>query len=228
MSELEQSGWELKGRGFCTVCLFRVPKVQPLVPSPYEIKTFLPGYTLGGFYGIHYDASPVGAYDELIVFPTFVGYGDRSGFHVSHIFVSSEKALRGGFDHLESPRQLKRFAVEFHEHKWSFTMYEAGETAFASSGRFLTPAFPFNFSVPFLDEARNEVRWFSAVFDSKIQLTTARMRISGESPFVEFGPARRLVSVAFQSLHVMLGLPMVVPKVALRSVGYAAPVAPAH
>ena len=150
------SAWELKGRGFCTLCLFRVSSVQDIVPAAYEIKTFLPGLTLGGFYGTRYESSPVGPYDELIVFPSFVNYGERSGFHVSHIFVNNEKALRGGFNHLEAPRHLKRFAVEFRDHRWSFSMYDAGEIAFASAGHSLTPAFPFNFSIPFLDEDRGE------------------------------------------------------------------------
>lgn len=222
------SEWELKGRGFCTLCLFPVSKVQDLIPSEYEIKTFLPGHTLGGFYGTHYDSSPLGSYDELIVFPGFVAYGDRSGFHVSQVFVNQERALGSGFYYLEAPRHLKRMVVEFQDHKWAFAMYDAGEVAFSSSGHALTPAFPFNFSIPFLDQSRGDVRWHSALFDTKIQLTTSRLRFPARSVLSNLGRTRHLVSVAFQSLHVLLGLPMVLPELARQPVAYPAPVAPAH
>ncbi len=228
MTDLGQTTWELKGKGFCTACLFRVSKVQSWVPPQYEIKSVLPGYTLGGYYGIHYDSSPVGPYDELIVFPSFVTYGDKSGFHISHIFVNNEKTLKGGFELLGVPRHLKRFEVEFREHKWNFIMYDAGRPAFSSSGRHLTPAFPFNFSIPILDVGCNETNWYSALFDTKTQLTTARLRISGDSALASLSPTRRLVSVAFQSLHVMLGLPAFVPAVALGQTAYATPVASVH
>ncbi|MBI4469325.1 MAG: hypothetical protein HY650_08405 [Acidobacteria bacterium] len=220
--------WELKGRGFCTLCLFRVSSVQSIVPAVYDIKSVIPGYTLGGFYGTHYDSSPVGPYDELIVFPGFVGYGVRSGFHVSHVFVNNEKALHGGFNPLEAPRHLKRFGVEFRERKWSLTVYDAGEAAFISTGRCLTPGFPFSFSIPFLEEQGGDVRWYSALFDTKIQLAKARTRIGADASISSLGRARHLVSVYFQSLHVTLGLPMTVPERSRRPVPYPSPVAPAH
>jgi hypothetical protein len=183
----------------------------------------LPGYTLGGYYGLHYDSSPIGPYDELIVFPGLVSFGGKTGFYVSHSYVNQERALQGGIEHWAMPRELRRFEVEFENHQWRFEMFEAGEVVFAVKGRLLTPAIPFNFSVPFLDDTRENVVWYSGLFDTQLQFTTAKIKIEPDCSFGKLAPARRLVSVGFKSLHVVLGEPSTVKQAVVRRPAYATP-----
>jgi hypothetical protein len=220
--------WTLTGRGFSTACLFRLSRVQSYVPSHFHIQQVLPGYTLGGYYGLHYDASPIGPYDELIIFPALVSFGGKTGFYVSHSYVNREQALQGGMQYWGKPRELRRFEVAFENHHWQFEMFEAGEVIFAARGRVLTPAVPFNFSIPFLDDTREEVVWYSGLFDTQLQFSTARLKINPECAFGQLARARHLVSVGFRSLRLVLGEPSVVKEAVVHQPAYAAPVVTAQ
>jgi hypothetical protein len=197
--------------------------VRPYIPSHFYIQPVLPGHTLGGYYGLHYDQSPIGPYDELIVFPALVTFGGKVGCYVSHSYVNNERALQGGFEHWRWPRQLRRITSEFGNHEWRFDLYEAGDVVFAARGRTLTPAFPFNFSIPFLDDTGGQVVWYSGLFDTQLQFSTARIKISPGCQFDRLARAQRLLSVSFKSLHVVLGEPSVVEQPVVRRPAYATP-----
>jgi hypothetical protein len=217
------SPWTLTGRGFSAACLFRVSRVKSYIPSHFHIQQVLPGYTLGGYYGLHYDASPVGPYDELIVFPGLVTFGNKMGFYVSHSYVNQERALHGAAPCWGPPRALKRLEASFENNHWSFEMFEAGDVVFSADGRALTPSVPMNFSVPFLDEAREDVVWYSGLFDTQLQFATARIKVGPDGPFGKLARARRLVTVGFRSLRLVLGAPSAVKEAVVHQPAYATP-----
>ena len=222
MSQTESS-WTLTGRGFSTACLYRLNRVRPLIPATFHIQPVLPGHTLGGYYGLHYDESPIGPYDELIVFPALVTFGGKVGCYVSHSFVNNERALQGGFESWRWPRELRRMTSNFENHEWQFELFEAGEVVFAARGRVLTPAFPFHFSVPFIDDTGGQVVWYSGLFDTQLRFSTARLKIHPECPLGQLARAQRLVSVSFKSFHVVLGAPSAVQETLVPRPAYATP-----
>ncbi len=217
------AAWTLTGSGFSVACLHRLREVRSYIPSHFAIQAVLPGYTLGGYYGLHYDHSPIGPYDELIVFPALVTFGGKLGCYVSHSFVNNERALQGGLELWRWPRQVRRIVTEFDDHQWGFDLFEAGEVVFAARGRTLAPAFPFHFSVPFIDDTDGQVVWYSGLFDTQLQFTTARLKMSANGPLGRLSRARRLLSVSFKSLHVVLGHPSVVQTPLIRQPAYATP-----
>jgi len=217
------SAWTLTGSGFSTACLHRLSRVRPYIPSPFAIQPVLPGHTLGGYYGLHYDHSPIGPYDELIVFPALVTFGGKVGCYVSHSFVNNERALHGGFESWRWPRELRRITTTFENHEWKFELFEAGEVVFAAQGRILTPAFPLNFSVPFIDDSSSQVVWYSGLFDTQLQFTTARIKVSPNCQIGRLARAQRLLSVSFKSLHVVLGEPSAVQATLVPRPAYATP-----
>lgn len=222
---MSQTGpsWTITGRGFSTACLYRLNCVRPLVPPPCQLQSVLPGHTLGGYYGLHYDDSPIGPYDELIVFPALVTFGGKVGCYVSHSFVNNERALQGGLQSWRWPRQLRRITTRFTGHEWQFELFEAGEVVFAARGRLLTPAFPFHFSVPFIDTTDGQVVWYSGLFDTQLQFSTTHIKIHPESQLGRLARAQRLVSVSFKSLHVVLGAPSPVQEASVPRPAYVTP-----
>ncbi|MBI3951904.1 MAG: acetoacetate decarboxylase family protein [Acidobacteria bacterium] len=218
-----ESSWTLTGSGFSTACLHRLDRVRPYIPSHFSIQTVFPGHTLGGYYGLHYDNSPIGPYDELIVFPALVTFGGKVGCYVSHSYVNNERALQGGFQSWRWPRELRRIVTKFENHAWKFDLYEAGEVVFAARGRILTPAFPLHFSVPFIDDAGGQVVWYSGLFDTQLHFSTARIKINADCQFGQLARAQRLLSVCFKSLHVVLGEPSMVQERPIPQPAYATP-----
>lgn len=222
------ASWTVTGSGFVVANLFRLGRVRPLIPAHFDIQAVLPGYTLGGYYGLHYDHSPIGSYDELIVFPALVTFGGKMGCYVSHSFVNNERALQGGWQYWRWPRELKRITSSFAHHEWRFDLIEAGESVFTARGRTLTPAFPFHFSVPFLDDTNNQVEWYCGLFDTQIQFSKARIKISPDSQFGQLARAQRLLSVFFKSLRMVVGEPSAVQERLVPQPAYATPAVSAH
>lgn len=107
--------------------------------------------------------------------------------------------------------------------QWMFEMFEAGQIVFGAQGRILTPAVPLHFSVPFIDDTGAQVVWYSGLFDTQLQLTSARIKVDPDCRFGRLARARRLASISFKSLHVVLGLPATVRARAIRQPAYAAP-----
>jgi len=219
----QMRSWTLTGWGISIACLHRLSRVRAYVPPHIQIQPVLPGLTLGGYYGLHYHDSPIGPYDELVVFPALVSFGGRVGCYVSHRFVNSERALSARWPSWHGPRELRRIETSREDRQWRFEMFEAGHVAFAARGRIIAPAFPFHFSVPFIDDVSGQIVWYSGLFDTEIQLTTARVIIDPESQLGRLKPGRRLFSIGFRSLRIALGDPITVTESLVRPLVRAAP-----
>jgi hypothetical protein len=123
---------------------------------------------------------------------------------------------------------LKHINASFSHHEWRFDLVDAGESVFTASGRTLTPAFPFHFSVPFIDDIGNHVEWYSGLFDTQIQFSKARIKINPDCQFGRLARAQRLLSVCFKSLRVVLGEPSAVQERLIPQPVYATPAVSAN
>lgn len=215
--------WTLTGWGISIACLHRLSRVRAYVPPHFQILPMLPGLTLGGYYGLHYHDSPIGPYDELVVSPALVSVGGKVGCYVSHRFVNSERALHSHWPSWHWPRELRRIETSLGDRQWRFQVFEAGRIAFAARGRIIAPAFPLHFSVPFIDDVSGQIVWYSGLFDTEIQLTTARVTIDPESQLGRLKPGRRLFSIGFRSLRIALGDPITVTEPLVRPLARTAP-----
>jgi hypothetical protein len=130
--------WKLRGESFIQILLNPVEDVRHLVPEAFELVT-RSGRTLGGLMYVHYTASPVGPYEELLFMPARVRFQGRTGYCITHIWVDSPDSVESGTQNWLIPKRLGRMAFRSDGRVREAAIEDRGTVAVM---RFRCPRFP--------------------------------------------------------------------------------------
>ncbi|XP_078444088.1 protein NEOXANTHIN-DEFICIENT 1 isoform X2 [Wolffia australiana] len=100
--------WRFKGRALFQLHLVKAETARKLIPRELKLVEAF-GYTLGGLFLARYDASPAGAFDELVAISGIVWNPPTSCAWASRVLVSSYEAREHGRKEVGLPSHLAEF-----------------------------------------------------------------------------------------------------------------------
>ncbi|CAL9041431.1 unnamed protein product [Musa banksii] len=101
--------WLFRGRALYQLHLVKADIARALIPKELKLVEAF-GYTLGGLFLAHYDDSPAGEFDELVVIPGIVWNPPTSCAWASRVLVNSHEACRHGRKEIGLPSQVAIFS----------------------------------------------------------------------------------------------------------------------
>ncbi|CAA7401147.1 unnamed protein product [Spirodela intermedia] len=101
--------WVFKGRALYQLHLVKKEIACKLIPKELKLVEAF-GYTLGGLFLAHYDASPAGVFDELVVISGIVWNPPTSCAWATRVLVSSHEACRHGRKEIGLPSHFAEFS----------------------------------------------------------------------------------------------------------------------
>lgn len=101
--------WIFRGRAFYQLHLVRVEVAKRFIPSELQIVQAF-GYTLGGLYLAHYNSSPAGAFDELVIIAGTVWNPPTSCAWAGRVLVNSTDACSHGIKEVGLPSKEATFS----------------------------------------------------------------------------------------------------------------------
>ncbi|KAJ8459064.1 hypothetical protein OPV22_031990 [Ensete ventricosum] len=101
--------WLFRGRALYQLHLVKADIARALIPNKLKLVEAF-GYTLGGLFLAHYDDSPAGEFDELVVIPGIVWSPPTSCAWASRVLVNSHEACRHGRKEIGLPSHVAVFS----------------------------------------------------------------------------------------------------------------------
>ncbi|KAJ0966112.1 hypothetical protein J5N97_027250 [Dioscorea zingiberensis] len=101
--------WLFKGSALYQLHLVRAETARPFIPKEFKLVQFF-GYTLGGFFLAHYDESPAGIFDELVVIAGIVWNPPTSCAWAARVLVNSHDACSHGQKEVGLPSHVAMFS----------------------------------------------------------------------------------------------------------------------
>ncbi|XP_042454275.1 protein NEOXANTHIN-DEFICIENT 1-like [Zingiber officinale] len=101
--------WLFRGRALYQLHLVKAEIVRAFIPKEFKLVEAF-GYTLGGLFLAHYDESPAGVFDELVVLAGIVWNPPTSCAWASRVLVNSHEACRHGRKEIGLPSHVAIFS----------------------------------------------------------------------------------------------------------------------
>lgn len=101
--------WVLKGRALYQLHLVKAEIARKIIPKELKLVQAF-GYTLGGIFLAHYDDSPAGMFDELVVIAGTVWNPPTSCAWAARVLVNSKDACNHGRKEIGLPSHLASFS----------------------------------------------------------------------------------------------------------------------
>lgn len=101
--------WLFKGSALYQLHLVKARTARTFIPKECRLVEAF-GYTLGGFFLAHYDDSPAGIFDELVVIAGIVWNPPTSCAWAARVLVSSHEACNHGRKEVGLPSQVAGFS----------------------------------------------------------------------------------------------------------------------
>eukprot|EP01018_Ginkgo_biloba_P005434 Gb_11107 [translate_table: standard] len=101
--------WKFRGRALYQLHLVKADVARKIIPKELKLVQAF-GYTLGGMYLAHYDDSPAGVFDELVVIAGTVWNPPTSCAWAARVLVNSEDARNHGRKEVGLPSHLASFS----------------------------------------------------------------------------------------------------------------------
>lgn len=101
--------WVFKGRALYQLHLVKAEIARKLIPKELKLVQAF-GYTLGGIFLAHYDDSPAGMFDELVVIAGTVWNPPTSCAWAARVLVNSKDACNHGRKEIGLPSHLASFS----------------------------------------------------------------------------------------------------------------------
>ncbi|XP_009417245.2 protein NEOXANTHIN-DEFICIENT 1 isoform X4 [Musa acuminata AAA Group] len=101
--------WLFRGRALYQLHLVKADIARALIPKELKLVEAF-GYTLGGLFLAHYEDSPAGEFNELVVIPGIVWNPPTSCAWASRVLVNSHEACRHGRKEIGLPSQVAIFS----------------------------------------------------------------------------------------------------------------------
>lgn len=101
--------WLFKGSALYQLHLVKAQTARTFIPKEFRLVEAF-GYTLGGFFLAHYDDSPAGIFDELVVIAGIVWNPPTSCAWAARVLVSSHEACNHGRKEVGLPSQVAGFS----------------------------------------------------------------------------------------------------------------------
>lgn len=99
------------------VHLMDIVRVRPFIPEELNVKSVLPGKTLGLVFMTSMGPESTLPYHEFIIAPALAEAGGRTGFYVTHIYVDNEKSQIGGRRNFGLDKQMAVFQWDWESGK---------------------------------------------------------------------------------------------------------------
>eukprot|EP00899_Mesostigma_viride_P028525 jgi/Mesvir1/8858/Mv02753-RA.1 len=112
VTEPYESGppWKFTGKALYQLTLVPTKAAREFIPPQLKIVSMF-GYTLGGLYYAHYDSSPAGTMDELVVLAGIVWNPPTSCAWAGRVFVDRDVARVHGIRECGLPSRLASFKM---------------------------------------------------------------------------------------------------------------------
>ncbi|XP_042513535.1 protein NEOXANTHIN-DEFICIENT 1 isoform X3 [Macadamia integrifolia] len=101
--------WMFTGSALYQLHLVKAETARALIPKEFRLVEAF-GYTLGGFFLAHYDDSPAGIFDELVVIAGIVWNPPTSCAWAARVLVNSHEACFHGRKYIGLPSQVAGFS----------------------------------------------------------------------------------------------------------------------
>ncbi|XP_064969617.1 protein NEOXANTHIN-DEFICIENT 1-like isoform X1 [Musa acuminata AAA Group] len=101
--------WLFRGRALYQLHLVKAEIARAFIPKELKLVEAF-GYTLGGLFLAHYDDSPAGVFDELVVIAGIVWNPPTSCAWASRVLVNSHEACRHGRKEIGLPSHVAIFS----------------------------------------------------------------------------------------------------------------------
>nr|ABR16607.1 unknown [Picea sitchensis] len=101
--------WVFKGRALYQLHLVKAEIARKIIPKELKLVQAF-GYTLGGIFLAHYDDSPAGMFDELVVIAGTVWNPPTSCAWAARVLVNSKDACNHGRKEIGLPSHLALFS----------------------------------------------------------------------------------------------------------------------
>ncbi|XP_043701158.1 protein NEOXANTHIN-DEFICIENT 1 isoform X2 [Telopea speciosissima] len=101
--------WLFKGSALYQLHLVKAETARAFIPKEFRLVEAF-GYTLGGFFLAHYDDSPAGIFDELVVIAGIVWNPPTSCAWAARVLVNSHEACFHGRKCIGLPSQVAGFS----------------------------------------------------------------------------------------------------------------------
>lgn len=101
--------WVFKGRALYQLHLVKAEIARKIIPKELKLVQAF-GYTLGGIFLAHYDDSPAGMFDELVVIAGTVWNPPTSCAWAARVLVNSKDACNHGRKEIGLPSHLASFS----------------------------------------------------------------------------------------------------------------------
>ncbi|XP_019052320.1 PREDICTED: protein NEOXANTHIN-DEFICIENT 1 isoform X2 [Nelumbo nucifera] len=101
--------WLFKGSALYQLHLVKAETARAFIPKDFRLVEAF-GYTLGGFFLAHYDDSPAGIFDELVVIAGIVWNPPTSCAWAARVLVNSQEACFHGRKCVGLPSQVAGFS----------------------------------------------------------------------------------------------------------------------
>ncbi|XP_074576882.1 protein NEOXANTHIN-DEFICIENT 1 isoform X1 [Curcuma longa] len=101
--------WLFRGRALYQLHLVKAEIARAFIPKELKLVEAF-GYTLGGLFLAHYDESPAGVFDELVVLAGIVWNPPTSCAWASRVLVNSHEACRHGRKEIGLPSHVAIFS----------------------------------------------------------------------------------------------------------------------
>ncbi|CAK9857126.1 unnamed protein product [Sphagnum jensenii] len=105
--------WIFTGRALYQLHLVKAEVAHRFIPPELKLVQAF-GYTLGGLYLAHYDSSPAGIFDEMVVLAGIVWNPPTSCAWASRVLVNSKEARDHGIKEVGLPSQTADFRLQAH------------------------------------------------------------------------------------------------------------------
>ncbi|KAL5717366.1 hypothetical protein ACHQM5_010380 [Ranunculus cassubicifolius] len=101
--------WLFKGSALYQLHLVKAATARSFIPEEFRLVEAF-GYTLGGFFLAHYDDSPVGVFDELVVIAGTVWNPPTSCAWAARVLVNNREACHHGRKDVGLPSHVAGFS----------------------------------------------------------------------------------------------------------------------
>uniref|UniRef100_A0A1D1XTY1 Isoleucine--tRNA ligase n=2 Tax=Anthurium amnicola TaxID=1678845 RepID=A0A1D1XTY1_9ARAE len=101
--------WMFKGRALYQLHLVKAKIARRFIPKELKLVEAF-GYTLGGMFLAHYDASPAGVFDELVVIAGIVWNPPTSCAWAARVLVNNHEACKHGRKEIGLPSYFANFS----------------------------------------------------------------------------------------------------------------------
>ncbi|MEM9164543.1 MAG: acetoacetate decarboxylase family protein [Cyanobacteria bacterium P01_F01_bin.4] len=205
--------WQLKGQCLQTLHWVDMAAAQPLIPEDFELISVLPGKTLGGVYLATYGTGSTLDYNELIITPGLVRYGNELGAWISHIYVDNPDSQAGGREIWGLPKELADFnwrgdGVDVSRVGQTFCSltYQEGWLSFVNN-------IPGKLTGTVFSQLQGNILQFKGKFGTRSQIVDGQLTVSPDSPFTSLNLGQPWMTLHSKTLDLIAEAPTVVGQV---------------